>query len=95
VKGTIVRHGDLPIAKLGLAATQGVVVEQPVDMVRQPDAASQRVVRFVIYLAHSKETEMVAADSHHSLREHSAAVRAATIVRLTKLWRRRVGDTDE
>jgi hypothetical protein len=92
-KGIRLRPGYVPIAKAGLA-TQGIIVEQPENVASRPDAASQRVGRLISHLAHAKETEMVTSDPHHPLREQGAAARASTVVRLTKLWRRRAGNTD-
>jgi len=91
--GTPVPPYYVPVAKVGLA-TQGVVVEQPENVVSQPDAASRRVGRLISHLAHTKESAMVKADPHHPLGGLAAAVRANTVVRLTKLWRRSAGDSE-
>lgn len=92
-KGTPARRGYVPVRTIGLA-TQGAIVEQPETLVSQPDAASQRVGLLISRLAQSKESELLGAEPNHPLQLYSAAVRAKTIVRLKKLWRRRTPDAD-
>jgi len=91
--GTPVLPYVVPVAKAGLA-TQGVVVEQPENVVSQPDAASRRVGRLITHLTHAGEAAMLKAEPEHHLHQRPAELRASTVVRLSKLWRRRLGSTD-
>ena len=76
-----------PIRKIAVAIAGGVV-EQPEDVVGQPDAASRRVARRIVQLTHAKETERVAdMPSQYLPPDHSPAARAKVAVRLAQLRR--------
>lgn len=92
-KGKPIRRGETAIVKLGLA-TQGIIVEQPESVVSQPDPASRRVARLITHLTHSGEAQMLQEEPQHALHQRPAELRASTVVRLSKLWRRRSGDSD-
>ena len=76
-----------PIRKIAVAITGGTV-EQPEDVTEQPDEASRRVARRIVWLTHRKEAaRLVETPAEDRPSGASHAVRAKVAVRLAHLRR--------
>jgi hypothetical protein len=78
--------GVAPIRKIGMAA-RGAAIEHPDEVTEQPDAASRRVARLIVKLAHEKEASRLKTEPKEYWPQNSYPDRAQAPVRIEMLHR--------